>query len=280
MYLIFDIGGTFIRCAGVSNGCILRKEKVLTSKIFSDGMNQCVQLAERVLEKEQLEFVVVGCAGTLDRGKQIIYQIPQLPGWNNGTIASSLRNFFQCDVIVHNDAELAGLGESVYGAGRGKKIVAYMTVSTGVGGARIINGQIDANTWGFEPGHQLINVEGETKRLLDSVSGRAIEAEMGIKPEDISDEYFWEKKSKILAIGISNTILFWSPEIVILGGSVSQRISLEIVKKQVERYVGIFSGVPEIVRVGLGDDSGLLGGIALSSQMNRSVMDLVGEAPS
>jgi glucokinase len=53
-----------------------------------------------------------------------------------------------------------GLGEAVFGAGKGREIVVYMTISTGVGGARIVGGKIDASAMGFEPGHQIIDACG------------------------------------------------------------------------------------------------------------------------
>src|SRR4030066_415253 len=50
--------------------------------------------------------------------------------------------------------------EKVKGAGKGFNIVAFLTIGTGVGGARIVGGKPDANVFGFEPGHQIIDLGG------------------------------------------------------------------------------------------------------------------------
>jgi len=75
-------------------------------------------------------------------------------------------------VFIENDASIVGLGEAVSGAGMGEEIVVYITVSTGVGGTRIVSGEIDEHAYGFEPGHELINMQDS---LEDLVSGTAVE---------------------------------------------------------------------------------------------------------
>jgi predicted NBD/HSP70 family sugar kinase len=264
MHLIFDIGGTFTRCAGVSEGRIIRKEKVSTPKEFEEGMTVCADMGRRVLNGATGESVVAGIAGTFDREKRKIYKIPQLPLWNGKDIFGEFVKTFGLPLILQNDAVLAGLGESVYGAGRGKKIVAYITIGTGVGGARIVKGKIDASVWGFEPGHQVISIDGEKRKLGEMLSGMSIEQEMGKKPGEIQDVNFWEEKSHILSVGIYNALLFWSPDIVILGGSVGEKMNIERIKQGVQNFAGdIFEGTPDIVRAELSDDSGLWGGVAL-----------------
>lgn len=267
MNLVFDIGGTFTRCAGVSEGTIVRKEKAETPKDFGAGILTCKKLAEAVLAGECVDGVAVGVAGTLDREKRRIFAIPQLPLWNGCAFAEELEKVFGVSVTVRNDAELAGLGEAVYGAGRGKEIVAYITVGTSVGGSRIVSGRVDAQAHGFEPGHQILFEGGAEKRLYQVVSGATIEKETGKKPSDISDEYFWKEQSEKLAVGISNAVLFWSPDIVVLGGSVGQKMDLSVIEKEMQKNLGdIFQEIPPVVFAELGDDSGLWGGVGLVSR--------------
>src|SRR6185436_9338463 len=60
-----------------------------------------------------------------------------------GLDQSELNKLFNCPVYLENDAALCGLGEASVGAGQGSKIMVYLTISTGVGGARIVGGKID-----------------------------------------------------------------------------------------------------------------------------------------
>lgn len=262
MHLIFDIGGTYARCARVSEGKIQEHIKKPTPKDFSAGMTMCQEMAGEVLRGETPEHVVVGIAGSLDREKRRLFRSPHLPLWNGKNIAEKLEKILGTSISLENDSALAGLGEAVYGAGRGKKIVAYMTVGTGVGGVRIVDGKIDANVWGFEPGHQIIFAEKKIQEL--GVSGASIEEKTGKDPSEITDENFWGEKSKVLAVGIANVILLWSPDVVVLGGSVGARMDLGVVESETQKHLAkILAGAPPIVRAELGDDSGLWGGISL-----------------
>ena len=267
MNIVFDIGGTFTRCAGVSEGKIVRKEKTHTPKDFDEGILTCKKLAEMVLAGEHAEGVVVGIAGTLDREKGHIFIIPQLPLWNGCALVEELERVLGVSVSARNDAELAGLGEATYGAGRGKKIVAYITVGTSVGGARLVSGRVDENAYGFEPGHQIVLQSGEKKKLFELVSGATIEKETGKKPSDIANEDFWKEQSEKLSVGISNVVLLWSPDIVVLGGSVGRKMSLSVIEEEMKKNLGdIFAEIPPVVFAELGDDSGLWGGIIVGNE--------------
>lgn len=269
MRLVFDIGGTFARCAGVIDGKIVRKEKVSTPKNFEEGMAVCFDMAKRVLDGEKADAVVAGIAGSLDREKKKIHVCPNLSLWNGHEIVGALQKAIDSPVIARNDAELAGLGEAIFGAGKEKSIVAYITVGTGVGGARIVHGRIDESIFGFEPGHQILFSDSEERYLEDIVSGSSIEKEMGRDVSEMSNVHFWEEKSKVFAAGIVNVALLWSPDIVVLGGSVGRRMSLAVVEECMKKHLYIFEDVPLVKYAELGDDSGLWGGIALG--------DFVGE---
>jgi predicted NBD/HSP70 family sugar kinase len=112
-----------------------------------------------------------------------------IPNWPSGyeKFKSDLaEKFGSAEIAVENDAAIVGLGEANWGAGRGFEIVAYITVSTGVGGAKIVNGKIDEHAVGFEPGKQIISTAsspdastGTSKTLEDMISGRALREKNG-----------------------------------------------------------------------------------------------------
>lgn len=66
---------------------------------------------------------------------------PNLMGWQDAPLAAMLGEALGCGVELENDANMAGLGEFHQGAGRGSRTVVYITWSTGVGGALILDGQ-------------------------------------------------------------------------------------------------------------------------------------------
>jgi len=173
----------------------------------------------------------------IDKKKGIILKSPNLSDYDKKFIVKDIEKILKCKTYIYNDAELAGLGESIYGTGKNYKIVAYVTLSTGIGGARIVNKEIDKNFNGFEPGHSLFLLDFsklEFAEIEKLISGRAIENIYGLKPENIKDKEFWKHINKLFAAFLVNVSLFWSPEVIILGGSLLNSLDFEELKVNFE----------------------------------------------
>ena len=264
MKLLFDIGGTKTRVAVSDDGEIIAEPVIIpTPPDFDELMRSFETAARSLLGGAKPDRVAGGIAGPLNREKSALANASQ-SNWVAHPLKQTLEEMFGAPVLLENDAALAGLGEAQYGAGRGYKIIAYLTMSTGVGGARIVNGAIDANARGFEPGFHIIEA---TSRLTfeGAVSGRALEARYGKKPEAITDPAVWDEVADKLAIGVHNAIIFWSPDIVILGGGIMGSVPLERVRAQVGALHTPFPEIPPIERSALGDSAGLWGALVLSS---------------
>jgi glucokinase len=85
-----------------------------------------------------------------------------VPGWENIPLADLVSTEFNAPTLVDNDANAAGLGEALYGAGRGMGSLFYITVSTGVGGGWILDGKIwrGHESMAGEIGHTIVNPLG------------------------------------------------------------------------------------------------------------------------
>jgi fructokinase len=176
-------------------------------------------------------------------------------------------------VFLENDAAAAGLGEAVYGAGKGLEIIAYHTVSTGVGGVKIEDCEIDHASVGFEPGKQIIDVDRtvlglEIEPTLENlVSGTAVEMRFGVKPYEIpQSDVLWDELAEYLAQGLRNTIVYWSPDAIVLGGSMitgDPKIEIDAIRKYTVELVQSFEVSPLITMAKLGDEAGLYGGMAI-----------------
>lgn len=275
-YVLFDIGGTNTRVA-VSDDLKTFTEpvKCKTPKKFADGMDKIVA-AVTELTDEPIRGIAGGVRGRLNHEKTELVHDDKLAGWSDEPLAVSLKKKFKTEVYLENDAALVGLGEAHFGAGMGHEIVVYHTVSTGVGGAKIENGVIDSFRDGFEPGHQILDIDqtilGEDieATLQNLVSGSAVEERMGMKPYEIPQEdAVWDQLAFFLANGLRNTILYWSPDIIILGGSMilgDPRIFLEDIIKHTNNVLGEDIPCPLIVDAKLGDHGGLYGAMALLGQ--------------
>jgi len=273
MNIILDIGGTKTRIGLVNDAFkLLETSFMLTEKKYDNGIKN---IFSYIKDKDiRVTNVCVGIAGVFNNEK--LYSSPNLQGWIDKPIKKDLEENFPGKVFFENDAALAGLGETVYGAGKGYGIVSYITIGTGVGGARIVDKKIDAKAYGFEPGHQIMNVglegrPGSGKRSANNlksfeslVSGRSIQNIYGNLSEKIEDKKTWKKIINNIAVGISNMVYFWSPDVVILGGGVTRSdfFDIALLEKEFERILKkTYPEVPKIKKTALGDFSGIWGGI-------------------
>lgn len=270
MYIFFDIGGTKTRVAFSHDGAVLGEPKVFpTPQEFSKGIDQLRKAAHELSAGQKIRAAAGGVAGPLDKEKARLVRSPHVSGWIGKPLKEDLQQILGAPVYLENDAAMAGLGEAAYGEGKGKRIVVYVTVSTGVGGARIVDGEIDTSAMGFEPGHQIIDADGtlcpECKNvpgyLERYVSGSAIELRYGKKADEIDDPKVWDEAARFLAYGLNNSIVHWSPEVVILGGSVMQKIPLGRVREYLADIMKIFPEPPVIKKAVLGDFAGLYGAL-------------------
>ncbi|HLE48816.1 MAG TPA: ROK family protein [Patescibacteria group bacterium] len=273
MYLVFDIGGTHIRL-----GLVNESLKLVSSKIINTP-ESAVDGLDRILEfvgEQKIYKTVGGIAGVFDKDRNTIFKSPNLHGWEGFKLKSSLEKQLGSEVFLENDAALAALGEAVYGAGKGFRIAAYITISTGVGGARIVNGKIDEKSFGFEPGSQIISLSlsqslslGKSGKriatLEDLISGSSIKRIYKKDAESLTEKRVWKDIVKKTAVGLTNVTVFWSPDIIILGGGVSSSdyFDLNQVRTEMEKLNRKFPKLPFLRKSSLGEYSGIYGGIAL-----------------
>lgn len=269
MYLLFDIGGTQMRFGVSSDGEAIGASEIVSSPgSFAEALSVVKRVANRLGQDQKIKAVAGGLAGTFNQDNTILLAAPHLREWINQPVAELLRHEFDCPVYLENDTALVGLGEAVAGAGKGTGIVAYLTVSTGVGGARIVDGKIDRHLTSFEPGHQIIDFHQPEKHLEDYVSGSAVRLLTQKEPKDITDEDFWRETSRTLAVGLHNTILHWTPEVVVLGGGMmkSPGINLAELEQALARSLSFLPVRPALRLATLGETGGLSGALAFLKQ--------------
>jgi predicted NBD/HSP70 family sugar kinase len=282
MYLLFDIGGTKTRLA-ISRD----KETFISYEIFDTPANfdEGIGKIGEYLKKQEIgiQGVVGGIAGVLDHTKTKLTYSPNLPEWIGKDLKLKLSEISGGEtVIIENDAALNGLGEAVFGAGKDYRIVAFITISTGVGGTRIVDKKIDAANLNYEPGHQLITVKNmlctddlncrcdeETADLESFISGAALEKIYGQKVKDLQDEKIWDRIYHYLAIALTNVCVFWTPDIIILGGGVagSDLFSIEKLETHFKKSLKVYPDAPVIKKGVLADHAGLYGALQILKQI-------------
>lgn len=268
MFLVFDIGGTKMR-VGIAEGDEVKNvQEFETPQSFEEAVGKIKEILPSLTDDQKIQAAAGGIRGVLNKAKTMLERDDVLPEWLNQPLKERLQEIIGAPVFLENDAALNGLGEAVYGTGKGEKIVAFLTISTGVGGSRIVEGKIDENSLGFEPGKQIVDFKNNT--ILESlISGRALQEKYGKKAEEIEDEEIWDEVAKNLAVGLNNVSVLWSPDVIVLGGSVSRSIPLDKTESYFREILKVFPTPPQVKKSSLGDLSGLYGGLALLMQKSQ-----------
>lgn len=264
MYLLFDIGATKMRLAISKDGQTISESRILvTPASFEEGISLFEKTTREISGREKITAACGGIAGPLDQEKKESFINQAIPNWSQKPLKQSLERVLNTSVQLENDAALGGLGEAVSGAGVGFPIVAYITVGTGVGGAKIVQGKIDPSSFNFEPGYEIIK---DNKNLQELISGFSLEKRYSQKSENITDQAVWNDVEHNLAIGLNNISVLWSPDIIVLGGSVIKSLNLENVKKYLSETLKAYPKPPELALSKLGELSGLYGALELIRQ--------------
>lgn len=170
-YIGIDLGGTNVRTLLVDeNGKVHSEVK---------GATEATKGPEYVYEKicgqidtldlsacgglEGVEGIGIGVPGPVDTVNKVMVMATNLPGFENYQICHKLQAKYNIPAFIDNDANVAGLAEAVLGAGKGYPIVYYTTISTGIGGALVVNGKLVSGGRGHagEIGNIIVNTNGQ-----------------------------------------------------------------------------------------------------------------------
>ncbi len=256
-------------------------------------------------DMESLAGIGISQPGPTEPETGVLYAAPNLPGWGGFALTAVLTERFSLAANAANDANAAAIGVHRFGNGRGSTNMIYMTVSTGIGGGIIIDGRLYVGSRGFagEIGHIQIDADGprcacgntgclealssgtavariareslaagEKSALIDLSGGdpNNVTAEMvaeTARSGDLLGQRIFAEASRNLGIGIVGLIHAFDPDLIVLGGGLTQQFDLLLrgVTKEVKRRVlGKDQDKIPVIKSDLGDDAGLLGAAALA----------------
>ncbi len=265
-----DLGATNIRVAlydSIGNCVDLTKENTDKKDGAESTINQILNLIKLQIQKNKIDIeslggIGIGMPGPLDANNGIVFNLVNLEGWDGIHLSKRIEEYFNVPCFIENDANVAALGEAVYGAGKGYEIVYYLTISTGVGGGLVYNGQIiNGATGNAGEIANIIVKDNEAKHsflnsgsLEGSASGTAIlrEAlEKGLEVNTTEDVFekmlegnlvatqIIDKAADSLGKGMAAIAHIVDPNVFVLGGGVmdADDIFLEKVKSSFEGYI-------------------------------------------
>ena len=278
-----EAGGTKMVCAvGDENGVVKDRTSFPTrqpEETFADMI--------AYYKNWDIQALGIGCFGPLDLNRQsrtygYITKTPK-PGWGNCDIVGAFKDALGVPVGFDTDVNGAVLGEVTWGAAKGLDSAIYITIGTGVGVGVYVNGGLLHGLVHPEGGHILLirhpkdTYEGKCPFHKNCVEGLAagpsIEARWGKKAAELADrDEVWEMEAYYIAQAITDYILSYSPQKIILwGGVMHQEKLFGMVRKEVlnllNGYVAhetITEHIDQyIVPPALGEDPGIMGAIKL-----------------
>ena len=147
-----DLGGTNVRAAKVDEqGQLLQvvKEATEIDKGVDHVIHKIISMIESIDGYKECEGIGMGVPGPVDtkNGKMMLASF--LPGFEGYPLVKQFREHFQMPVYMDNDVNVACMGEAMLGAGKNHDSVYYVTLSTGVGGALVIDKRVVSGAHGF-----------------------------------------------------------------------------------------------------------------------------------
>ena len=162
-----DLGATAIKIGVVSqSGEILKQVTVDTNAekgpkkvIYNIKMGIYTLLTGT---KFNYKGIGIGCPGIVDSDKGTVENPPNIPGWVKINLGKIVREEFNQNVYLDNDANAAAIGELVFGSGRQINSFIMVTLGTGVGGGIVIDRKVYHGEYGAagEIGHITIDYKG------------------------------------------------------------------------------------------------------------------------
>jgi glucokinase len=285
-----DLGGTRIKAVAIdSEGKIMKQHYQPTNdgdeSIWKNAIAKSIEELKLDIPHDDV-LIGISAPGLPNEDNTAI---AFMPGRLDGLEGFIWSNFLNHKTYVINDALAAMQAEAKFGAAKNRKNVVMLTLGTGVGGAVLIDGKLHqglSNKAGHL-GHIVIDSDGEQDifgipgSLEDAIGNCTIEKRSNgkynatsevIKAMEAGDEFaknIWLTSVRKLAVGLASITNIISPELIILGGGITE--AGHYLFDPLNEYMAIYEFRPngekaEIVKAQFGDLSGAVGAASVAMQ--------------
>ena len=313
MFLGIEIGGTKLQLGvGAGDGHLagLWRGPVDVSAGPEGIRRQIIQavpelLKQSKIDRARIKGIGIGFGGPVDDHSHTIIKSHQIEGWDNFPLENWLADLLGMPAVLGNDADVAGLAEALFGAGKGLSPIFYVTIGSGIGGGLIINGEIyrGCGRGAAEIGHLKVRELGDGVRYLpleEHASGWAVSRKAGValsrgvppslqnvrlNPDGfLTAEQIAQAASQHDALALSilrgaqshladaicHVIALLCPRRIVIGGGVSlmgEELLFAPLRNMVaERVFKPFADCYEIVPAALGEEVVVHGALALAKR--------------
>ena len=290
-FMVFDIGGSSVKWSVINkSGEILESSKFSVPDNKDAFFDNLGKTTNEMKEKHGVKGIAISAPGAVDSETGIIGGLSAIPYIHGPNFKEILRELTGLNAELENDANCAALGECWLGAGKGNKDLAFVVCGSGIGGAIVKDKKIHSgiHKHGGEFGYCSITCEldgeepkftswsqaGSTTALakkvaklkgLEKGSLDGVEVfELCNKGDEAAlkevDKYYY-----IMAVGIYNIQYTYDPEVIILGGAISERTEyVDEINKRLDKLMNSdLEGTikPVIKKCEFGNDANKLGAL-------------------
>ena len=280
--LAIDIGGTKFSMAVFEGHRMVERESRATDREGGRDwmLAQIVAVARAWRRRLPLERCGIGFGGPVNFASQRVALSTHVGGWQDFPLTEWVLGELGLPAVMDNDANAGALGEAVFGAGAGLDPLFYMTLSTGIGGGFVVNGQVyrGADSYAGEIGHLTVRPDGPrclcgAYGCLERMCGGIwMEQDYGRPAHELlADPEFVRRYVVDLALGLKACIMLLNPARIVIGGGISKagEALFEPLRAELGRQITDWSRARiDVVPAALGDDSVLYGALALAMRMS------------
>lgn len=293
-----EAGGTKFVCAVGSGPGDLRAEVRFPTTTPAATIDRTIAFFQEQAQQAPLAALGIASFGPVDPRPAsptwgYITTTPK-PGWAQTDFAGRIRRALGIPVGFDTDVNGAALAEQRWGAARGLTTFFYITVGTGLGGGGMVNGRLLHGLMHPEMGHIRLPHDWEADPypgacpyhgdcLEGMAAGPALEGRWGQRGETLpADHPAWDLEAHYLALGLVNLICTLVPQRIVMGGGIMEQPRVfPAVRQKVQALLNGYLQAPEIlerideyiVPPHLGNQAGVLGGIALAQQALEAAGD-------
>ena len=277
VYVGLDIGGTKIMVAAADReGNILQRARSSTSTSLEEDLTNINNMIEEVAQNDEMLGMGAAIGGPLDWEQGIVSPLHQ-PAWRDIPLKAIMESKWGCPFHVDVDTNVAAIGEYRWGGITAKRFL-YLTLSTGMGGGFLVDGNIYRGKGGAHPevGHQSIHFRcvnpsavqcecGAPDCLEALISGNGIRRIYGRPAEELSPDE-WDEVAYNLGQGLRNLAALYTPDIIRIGGGVAVGGGETFIHKAravMEDHLRLIPP-PQVALSALGYDTALQGAVAMA----------------
>ncbi|HEY4537151.1 MAG TPA: ROK family protein [Erysipelothrix sp.] len=237
-YLVFDIGGTSVKYAVYHKNELLNQDAFLTPSTWTEMKEALKSVLLKFSQDYEFEGVAISAPGSTNIEKGVIEGVSAIDYLHHFPIREELEGLFNLPVSLENDANCAALAELWQGVAQGEENILFVVIGTGIGGAVIIDGKLQrgSHLFGGEFGLMLLepnvsfSLNATPVHMAEKYCKRKGLASDAVSGEEVfalaqTDEIALEEVTRFydyLAQGLFNLQFITDPNMIVLGGGVSQ----------------------------------------------------------